>query len=223
MVDQAPSHSGRADRAEGTRRKLLEVGRAAFARKGLAAVNLKKDILEPAGVSVGSFYHQFKDKSDLLAAILAEHSRALRARLSEVHRPDGVRSGEEVAFESYSLLFDVADDHEDGMRILLREREDDPRIRRFIEEDRRQWRQSLAGDYTRIAEARGFELQAELAAELIGILSHGALQHYLSLPRAERAKARERLIGGLVRLTLRGLPGLTPSEDDRPRPARSQP
>ena len=210
-------------RAEGTRRKLLEAGRVAFARKGLAAVHLKRDILEPAGVSVGSFYHQFKDKSDLLAAILAEHSQALRARLREVHRPDTERTGEEVAFQSYSLLFDVADEHPDGMRILLREREDDPRIRAFIEEDRARWRHSLARDYARIAQARGFELEAELAAELIGLLAHGAIQHYLSLPRAERAKARERLIGGLVRLTLRGLPGLTPNEDDSPPPARSQP
>jgi hypothetical protein len=43
----APSLSPRA--AE-TRRRLLDAGRAAFADKTLAAVNLKKDVLDPAGV-----------------------------------------------------------------------------------------------------------------------------------------------------------------------------
>lgn len=210
-------------RAEETRRRLLDAGRVAFARRGLAAANLKRDILEPAGVSVGSFYHQFEDKSDLLVAILAEHSAALRERLTEVHRPDG-RSGDEIAYESYSLLFDVADEHPDGMRIHLREPElEDPRIRSFIEEDRMRWQHGLAADYARIAEARGVPLEAELAAELIGVLAHGVLQHYLSLPQEERPKARERLLRGVVRLTLRGLVGLVPDEAAAPSAAGSGP
>jgi AcrR family transcriptional regulator len=204
-------------RAGETRRRLLEQGAAAFARKGLAAVNLKRDILEPAGVSVGSFYHQFKDKSDLLVAILEQHAEAQRARFREVHRPDGARSGEEIARASYALVFDLADQHPHAMQIQLRERqESDPHIREFIERDRQRWQRSLTDDYQRIAEARGFEFEGELAAELIAALTHGVLEHYLAMPSADRPKARERLIDGLVRLTLRGLPGLVPAEAAKP-------
>ncbi len=97
MLQSVPTLSGRA--AE-TRQRLLAAGRSAFARKGLAGVNLKRDLLEPAGISVGSFYHQFKDKTELLLAILAEHSAAQRERFSEVHRPAAGRSGEDLARDS---------------------------------------------------------------------------------------------------------------------------
>ena len=57
-----------------TRSRLLEYGRRAFARRGHAGTNLKDDILLPAGVSVGSFYHQFRDKTDLLLEVLAKEN-----------------------------------------------------------------------------------------------------------------------------------------------------
>lgn len=208
MLQSAPTLSGRA--AE-TCQRLLAAGRSAFARKGLAGVNLKRDLLEPAGISVGSFYHQFKDKTELLLAILAEHSAAQRERFSEVHRPAAGRSGEDLARDSYALAFDLADEHEALHRILARHRDDeDPRIRRFIEEDGLRWRQSLAADYARLAEAHDFELEVELAAELITAMTRGAIDEYLALPQSDRPKARERLIGGLVAFTLHGLSGLRP-------------
>jgi AcrR family transcriptional regulator len=66
-------------RSAETRRKLLDAGFEAFAAKGHDGVNLVDDVLEPAGISIGSFYHQFADKTELLREILAEAASRRRA------------------------------------------------------------------------------------------------------------------------------------------------
>ena len=55
MAKPTPLPGARRGSAEATRARLIEAGRRAFARKGLAGTKLTQDILEPAGVSVGSF------------------------------------------------------------------------------------------------------------------------------------------------------------------------
>jgi AcrR family transcriptional regulator len=210
MAKPTPLPGARRGSAEATRERLIEAGRRAFARKGLAGTKLTQDILEPAGVSVGSFYHQFKDKTDLMLAIFEQHTDNMRALVREAHRPVPGRSLAEIARSSYALCFDLADRYANDARILMRERAgDEPRIKRFIDEDRRRWVESLMLDYRRLAELNGIDLDVELAAELIAGFARGVLDQYLELPKKERPKAREKLLDGLVRFTLGGLPGLS--------------
>jgi AcrR family transcriptional regulator len=203
------SPAGRSRRATATRVRLFVAGRQAFARKGLAGTNLKLDILGPAGVSVGSFYHQFKDKTELLLGILDEYSEDFRCRLHEVHRPHPGRSLDQITREAYKLVFSIAAENADIWRIQLRERDsEDERIRAYLQRDRTRWHESLSADFRRISEASGAPIPDDGAAELMLALSLGAIARYLEEPSESRDAVRQRLLDNLVRFTLAGLPGL---------------
>ncbi|HYB13450.1 MAG TPA: TetR/AcrR family transcriptional regulator [Myxococcota bacterium] len=195
-----------------TDQRLLAAGRAAFARKGLSGTHLKADILAPAGVSVGSFYHRFTDKTDLLLAILRQHSEAFRAVLHDAHRPAPGRTLVDIVRSSYAMVFQLAEENEDLLRIQLVERtSSDPRVRQYLREDRARWIASLADDYRRLESTRPHlprTLDADLLAELVVGLSLGCVAQLLELPKSERPAARPRLLEGLVRFTLGGAAAL---------------
>lgn len=203
--------SARATSREQTRARLLAVGRQVFARKGHAGANLKEDILVPARVSVGSFYHQFRDKTDLLLAILEDHSRTFLAMVQDAHRPRAESEPGEIARHSFETVFRIAEQSDDLFRIMVREREsEDPRVRAYLRDNHRRWIESLADDYRRagLDGVAGSEVML-LAAELVSATTLGTVLRYLDLPDGERSRQREGLIEGLVRFTIGGLLALT--------------
>lgn len=199
----------RSESRELTRARLLAVGREAFGRKGLAGASLTEDILRSAGVSVGSFYHQFGDKTDLFLAVLRQHTEAFQAMIREAHAPRSGRTPADVARHSYETTFRVAEENGDLFRIFVREREsDDKRVRAYLQDTHRDWIARLAEDYRHLGLAPGHSPAAELAAELISALTVGTVLRYLELPPHERAAQRPHLITGLVQFTLGGVPAL---------------
>jgi AcrR family transcriptional regulator len=210
-------------RAQATRSRLLEAGRRAFAAKGLDGTNLREDILEPAGVSVGSFYHQFQDKTELLFAILRDDAERFRARMSQAHTPVPGRALVDICRESYGMTLDMAELHEEGLRIQFRERNGtDPRVREFLREERSRWVESLARDYERIAAATGLVIDAALAAELMVALSFGMMASYLELPRTQRRRERTRVLEALCRFTMGGLLAAVTIEEPPPLAPRKR-
>src|SRR5215470_9839716 len=109
----------RAASRERTRARLLRVGRRAFGRKGLAGTNLRDDILIPARVSVGSFYHQFEDKTELFLAILEEHSETFRALVRDTHTRAAGNDPVDLARHSFTTVFRTAERTDDLFRILV--------------------------------------------------------------------------------------------------------
>ena len=214
----------RPDRTRGesraqTRQRLLAFGRRAFARKGHVATNLREDILEPAGVSVGSFYHQFRDKTDLFLAILEHHGNTFRAMIREAHTPAPTDAPADVARQSFATVFRIADENDDLFRIMARERESpDPRVRAYLRESQREWIVSLVADYRRLGFIGPRDTRTGTqVAELVSALTIGMILRYLDLPAAERARQRARLIDGLVQFTLGGVAAVVAN----PPPRRS--
>jgi AcrR family transcriptional regulator len=199
--------SARSTSREQTRARLLAVGRRVFARKGHTGANLKDDILVPAHVSVGSFYHQFRDKTELLLAILEDHSQTFRAMVQEAHQPRPDSGPSEIARHSFETVFRIAEQDDDLFRIAVREREsEDPRVRAYLRDNHRRWIETLADDYRRGGLGTAVDDEALLlAAELVTATTLASVLRYLDLPQRERVHQRAPLIDGLVRFTIGGL------------------
>lgn len=192
----------------GTRSRLLDAARVAFAEHGHDGVNLKAHILEPAGVSIGSFYHQFTDKTELLVTLLDEAIDEWRAGVvgDEVMvRGVGL---EEALRAAFTRFFAGLEDGEDLWRINLREQTNaDPRIRERVRRGRDAWRRDIAAQFT---QGRGVtRAQADRAAEMVLMFSVGLASEYLDRPRQGRTAAARRALvedatafaaGGLRRL-----------------------
>jgi len=68
-------------RSEATRRRLVTAARTLFGDRGYADVGTE-EIVRAAGVTRGALYHQFRDKSDLFAAVAEEVEAEIAARIA---------------------------------------------------------------------------------------------------------------------------------------------
>lgn len=201
---------GRRPSAVETRGRLLAAARTAFGSKGHDGTNLVKDILEPAGVSVGSFYHQFPDKTALLAALIAESTdvAANAVQVVQAEQRDDRADPVRIARASFDALLDLVDQHEDLVRIQFRERHHpDPRVREPLRQAREQWIDAMAISFRKLF-PDGFSASPDLAAEMVAALGVGAMLQYLDAPPAERPALRRHLVGALGAFTIGGFLGL---------------
>jgi AcrR family transcriptional regulator len=193
-------------RAAATRARLLATARAAFAARGYDGTNLVGDVLEPAGVSAGSFYHQFRSKSDLYAAVVADAAAGWEAPLEslpDAHDADDLR---QVAQATFQAVFAVVEEHEDLVRMQMRDRDHpDPVVCKPLRALRAGWVATLARLYERLV------TDPAAAAEMTVALTTGAIAIYLDTPVAERRATRRRLVRNLTTFTLGGMAALTQS------------
>jgi AcrR family transcriptional regulator len=64
------------ERSEATTSQILATARKLFARDGYAATSLDA-VVQSCGMTKGAFYHHFKDKAELFAAVYEEEERKL--------------------------------------------------------------------------------------------------------------------------------------------------
>ena len=202
--------TGRRAVAEETRQRLLVAGRRAFGAKGLGGANLREDILKPAKVSTGSFYHQFQDKADLLLEILRVDGANVRAQI-EKNASSAGRNMVDAVHDAFAVYFDMADRSPDFVKIYIREYySDDRRVRRVIREHNESTIRNVSQILGRLNETAGLAVDTEIGGILISSLTISIINYYLGLPVRQRAAMRERMLSGTVKLFLGGVQAVRP-------------
>lgn len=207
-------------RAIETRLALLEAGLAAFAEKSHDLVSLARDVLEPAGVSAGSFYHQFSDKTALLVAVLDEHEWTVRRNVAFAAGEGRQTSPEDAIRQGFQQYFDDLDANERAWRVLGNCRDStEPRVRAAVERARNDWVAQSIGQLNVLID-RSDQDTADLAA-VLWAFGDGLGRYYLGLPKATRRRRRAGLVDSAVSFTVAGIgPAIaaqvdTPAADER--------
>jgi len=86
--NQAVWVSTQFDRSRATRGSLIAAARELFVDQGFEGTSIEA-VVRQAGVTRGAFYHHFKDKTALFAAVVVEVERGLIDRLEASPPPQG--------------------------------------------------------------------------------------------------------------------------------------
>ncbi len=229
MSEQAPPESGgtrrtpQQTRSIATRLALLEAGLAAFSQKGHDQVSLSQDVLRRAGVSTGSFYHQFKDKTDLLVAVLDEHAWNTRVRVAFASAEGRELSLHDAVQRGFEAFFTSLEENETAWRMIIASRGSaEPRVRDAIERARDDWtEQSLGQLVLHDNDGRGADLEDDpRAADAVAVLwslGDGLSRYYLGLSPAERSARRAGLMDTAVGFSVAGIEAQLGADSDRSR------
>jgi AcrR family transcriptional regulator len=138
--------TGRAQRRpEEKRARLLAAARTAFGETGYGAS--VHEICQAAGVGIGTFYHQFPDKSDLMRFLMDEEHQ-YRVRAFDALAAEGA---DDLASEVARVL---AGSDRALLRAMIEACGIDERLRDFGRELRRETRERLAAAIGRARQAR---------------------------------------------------------------------
>lgn len=205
------SHMPKQSRALLTRERLITVGREAFGDRGHEGVSLERDILLPAKVSVGSFYHQFTDKTDLLLAIMSD--AAERRRAAVVEGGFALDTGEplnERLRRGVTNFYASLDRKDHAWRMQLHvQHSTEPRVRALVLAGREEWTRQLATFLSVQTEADPARL--EFAARTMVAFGAGLAVTYFDIKPRDRPKRRPGLIDAATNLLDGGLPALVSS------------
>lgn len=170
-IDALTDHTtGRVQRQpEEKRARLLVAARAAFGQIGYGAS--VHEICQAAGVGIGTFYHQFPDKSDVMRLLMdEEHQHRLRS--FDALTAEGT---DDIASEIARVL---AGSDPPLLRAMIEAYGVDERLRDFARDLRKETRERLAASLTRARQARGIRhpaLDASTAAWAVLLLGDASI------------------------------------------------
>lgn len=191
-------------RALETRARILAQAERAFAERGFDAASLTSHILDPAEVSVGSFYHQFGNKRDVLFAVLDERFSARRASIARRVLDPTFATFRDVVGEALVAFMDDIEQRPDAWRIQYRERQNpDPEIGGAIRVGWDSW-----ADTARRILGQWYDAEPDAiddAARLVVMLISGMLRDYLLAEPDARRELRTRIGGAAADFCVAGV------------------
>lgn len=193
-MDNSPSATRQPKQARAirTRERILDQAEHAFAAKGFETASLTSDILEPAGISVGSFYHQFSDKRAVLHA-LVEERHPWHDLAATIEAPDDHATFTDTVRRSLHQMLDDIDRRPETWAIHFRELcNADPDVRELIVGSWSVWEAAVATMFGRWADAA-----AGRSAYAMAGLS-GVLRRYLDGDAAARRSVRDEQLDDVV-------------------------
>lgn len=167
LTDRTTSRAQR--RPEEKRARLLAAARTIFAEKGYGAS--VHQICRAAGVGIGTFYHQFPDKADLMRYLMdREHDYRVTAF-------DELGDADDPPVEVARIL---AGSDPAMLQAMIEACGIDARLRGFARELRRETQERLAAALVRVREARDLRrpaVDASTASWAILALGDAGLDH----------------------------------------------
>ena len=104
---------------------LIDAGLSLFLERGIEAVTID-EVAREAGMAKGNFYRYFRDKADLVEAVIEPVAQTTRAALAECHEQLSEANGHDEAVTAYGTLgnrlMGALAMHPDAMCLYLQER-----------------------------------------------------------------------------------------------------
>jgi AcrR family transcriptional regulator len=189
----APPAIGRREQKRlSTRRELLLAARKWFSQEGLHDSRVE-DITEQAGIAKGTLYLYFRNKEDLVKAVVSDGFASLRTHIET--RLTGQRSLERAAAAAFSAHVEFFAENPDLMRIFHQ-------VRGVLQFDRPRWRPlrtellqhvDFLAQQLAVGEARSWTLprRRDLAVFLFGCASGSTSVLVATYPRTARLRSWE--------------------------------
>ncbi len=189
-------------RAKATRLRILTQAEIAFAENGFDGTSLTAHILDPAGVSVGSFYHQFENKREVLFALLEWRLDERRNRTNKALGASAQTWGSMLMAAALAFMDDI-DRHPNIWAIQFRELQSpDLEISEAMIGDRQKWENTA----TEVLEGLIGVVtpNTRSAAHVVTLCLNNVFRDYSSASAQERVGFRERVLQPAVELCVGG-------------------
>jgi AcrR family transcriptional regulator len=192
----------RTEPAEVRRRRILEAAKKNLIGEGYEDI-LLDDVARDAGIAKGTIYLYYRNKDDLLAAVMADLSQSLQFRLQSLPLDCGSKESLLLMAEGH---LDFLDEHKDFLTELLKESPDLHPNARGASAFRKLFKAHLAGVAARFQSCIGRGVMRPHDPRLGALLLFSLLRMFMvrkslyGLKEPLRAQAPQ-----LVRLLLDGL------------------